>query len=96
VINVGHRHDADGPWVVWNTDTEEVTWTVVAQLGTSGGVEESPTINRFSTPFSAPLKDITVQLQYVDQATGLITGFASITITPEGSVGVTDRVDVGL
>ena len=53
---MGHYHDPDGPWVVWNTDGDLVTWTVVSQLGTSGGVEENPTFNRFSTPFSTPLK----------------------------------------
>ena len=55
-VNIGHLHDMDGPWVLWNTDGEEVTWTVVDQLGTTGGVEENPTFNRFSTPVSVPLK----------------------------------------
>jgi len=95
-VNIGHRHDADGPWVVWNTDGDQVTWTVVHQLGTSGGVEESPTFNRFSTPFSTPLKDVTVQLQYVNEDSGLETGYASIVIAPNGSVAIEDRVDVGL
>jgi hypothetical protein len=95
-VNIGHRHDADGPWVVWNTDGDQVSWTVVHQLGTSGGVEESPTFNRFSTPFSTPLKDVTVQLQYVNEDSGLETGYASIVIAPNGSVTIEDRVDVGL
>jgi hypothetical protein len=96
LVNVGHLHDAAGPWVVWNTDTDQTTWTVVAQLGTSGGVEENPTINRFSTPFSAPLKAVSVQLQYLDAETGLATGYASIDIETDGTVTVTDRVDLGL
>lgn len=95
-INVGHLHDADGPWVVWNTDGELVTWTVVNQLGTAGGVEENPTINRFSTPFSTPLKEVSVQLQYVSTESGLQTGHASIAIATDGTVTVTDRVDLGL
>jgi hypothetical protein len=95
-INVGHYHDADGPWVIWNTDGDEVTWTVVSQLGTSGGVEENPTFNRFSTPFSPPLKTVSIQLQYVNTDTGLQTGYASIEIATDGSVTVTDRIDVGL
>ncbi len=95
-INVGHLHDADGPWVVWNTDGDLVTWTVVNQLGTAGGVEENPTINRFSTPFSTPLKAVSVQLQYVSTESGLQTGHASIAIATDGTVTVTDRVDLGL
>ena len=95
-INYGHLHDPDGPWVLWNTDGDEVTWTVVSQLGTAGGVEESPTFNKFSTPFSTPLKPITVQLQYVNSKSGLQTGYASIQIGTEGSVTVQDRISVGL
>jgi hypothetical protein len=95
-LNVGHLHDVDGPWVVWNTDGDEVTWTVVSQLGTSGGVEESPTFNRFSTPFSPPLKALSVQLQYVNDESGLQTGYASIDIATDGTASVTERVDVGL
>ncbi|UMG91574.1 hypothetical protein [Nocardioides sp. TF02-7] len=96
IVNIGHRHDAEPPRVVWNTDGSQVTWTVVNQLGTSGGVEETPTFNRFSTPFSTPLKDVTVQLQYVNPDTGLQTGYASIVLSPDGDVTVERRVDVGL
>jgi hypothetical protein len=96
MINVGHLHDASGPWVIWNTDGGQTTWTVVSQLGTSGGVEENPTFNRFSTPFSAPLKAISVRLAYVNADTGLQTGYASVVIAPNGSVVVEDRVEVGL
>ena len=96
MVNIGHLHDASGPWVIWNTDGDEVTWTVVSQLGTSGGVEENPTFNRFSTPFSVPLKDISVRLAYLNPDTGLQTGYASVSISPAGAVTVTDRVDVGL
>ncbi len=74
----------------------QVTWTVVSQLGTSGGVEENPTFNRFSTPFSVPLKDISVRLAYLNPDTGLQTGYASVVISPTGNVTVEDRVDVGL
>ena len=95
-INVGHLHDVEGPWVIWNTDGDMVTWTVVSQLGTSGGVEENPTFNRFSTPFSAPLKTVSVQLQYVNEESGLQTGYAEIDISTDGTVTITDRVDVGL
>ncbi len=95
-VNVGHLHDAEGPWVVWNTDGELVTWTVVDQLGTSGGVEERPTFNRFSTPFSAPLKTLGVRLQYFNVESGLQTGFASIELATNADAVVTERVDVGL
>ena len=96
MVTIGHLHDADGPWVLWNTDGDEVTWTVVSQLGTSGGVEESPTFNRFSTPFSVPLKDVSMRLSYVNPVSGLQTGYASIVIGTDGAVAVDDRVDVGL
>ena len=95
-INIGHLHDEEPPRVVWNTDGDEVTWTVVSQLGTSGGVEETPTFNRFSTPFSVPLKAITVQLQYVSTESGLQTGYASIEVATDGTVSIADRVDLGL
>jgi hypothetical protein len=95
-INVGHLHDVEGPWVIWNTDGDMVTWTVVSQLGTSGGVEENPTFNRFSTPFSTPLKTVSVQLQYFNEESGLQTGYAEIDISTDGTVTITDRVDVGL
>lgn len=60
IVNVGHLHDAMPPRIIWNTDTDQMTWTVVNQLGTAGGAEENPTFNRFSTPFSTPLKDLSL------------------------------------
>ncbi len=95
VVNIGHLHDAAPPRVIWNTDTDEVTWTVVNQLGTSGGVEEKPTYNRFSTPYSVPLKTLSVQLQYVDLDSGLQVGYVSVDIATDGTVTIGDRVDIG-
>ena len=95
-VNVGHLHEFDGPWVIWNTGSEKVTWTVVDQLGTSGGVENSPTFNRFSTPVSVPLKPLTVRLQYFNVDTGLQTGYVSVTCDPAANCAISDRVDVGL
>lgn len=96
IVTYGHLHEPAGPWVVWNTDGQAITWTVVTQLGTSGGVENYPTYNRFSTPNSAPLKPISVQLQYLNTTSGLQTGYVEITIGTDGVVTVGDRVDVGL
>lgn len=95
-VNIGHLHDLDGPWVLWNTDGEEVTWTVVDQLGTTGGIEENSTFNRFSTPISVPLKPMAWRLQYFDVATGLQTGFVTIICGLDGSCRISDRTDVGL
>ena len=95
-VTYGHLHDADGPWVIWNTDTDELTWTVVTQLGTAGGVEENPTINRFSTPFSAPLKTLSTHLHYVDAESGLQTGMVPITFATDGTATIGDRIDLGL
>jgi len=96
IVEYGHLHEAEGPWVVWNTDGGTVTWTVVDQLGTAGGVENAPTFSRFSTPFSAPLKPIMVRLQYVDVATGLQTGYATVECGLDATCTISDRVDVGL
>jgi hypothetical protein len=96
IADVGHLHVADGPWVVWNTDGAAVTWTVVDQLGTAGGVENAPTFSRFSTPVSAPLKPLMVRLQYVNEETGLQTGYVTIQCGLDGTCTVSDRVDVGL
>ncbi len=95
-VNIGHLHDLDGPWVLWNTDGDEVTWTVVDQLGTTGGVEENSTFNRFSTPISVPLKPVAWRLQYFDVATGLQTGYVTISCSEQGSCQISERTDVGL
>ena len=94
-LTYGHWHESAGPYVVWNTDTDEVTWTVVDQVGTSGGVEEEPTINRFSTPYSPPLKPISLRLHYVDEETGLVTGAAELVVSVDGELTVGRRVDLG-
>jgi hypothetical protein len=96
IVDIGHLHETDGPWVLWNTDGDEVTWTVVDQLGTAGGVENRPTFNRFSTPTSMPLKPLSARLQYVDTRSGLETGFATIVCSLSGRCTVSDRTDVGL
>ena len=96
MVTYGHLHDPAGPWVIWNTDGDEVTWTVVTQLGTSGGVEENPTFNRFSTPFSVPLKAVSLHLAYLNPDTGLQTGYAQVAVAVDGTVTIEDRVDVGL
>lgn len=95
-VNIGHRHVLDGPWVVWNTDGDTITWTVIDQLGTAGGVENSPTFNRFSTPVSVPLKPITARLQYFSTDSGLQTGYATIRCGVDGRCDLTDRTEVGL
>jgi hypothetical protein len=96
LVDVGHLHQPAGPWVVWNTDGDAVTWTVVDQLGTAGGVENTPTFSRFSTPVSAPLKPIMVRLQYVNVESGLQTGYVTVECGIEAACTVSDRVDVGL
>jgi hypothetical protein len=95
-VNIGHRHLLEGPWVLWNTDGDEVTWTVVDQLGTAGGVQNAPTFNSFSTPFSVPLKPLTIRMQYIDTESGLQTGYASIICQTDGTCEITDRTDVGI
>lgn len=96
VVDYGHWHYPDGPWVLWNTGGDEITWTVVDQLGTSGGVENQPTLSRFSTPVSAPLKPVTVRLQYLNKESGLETGYVSIRCGLDGRCSISKRTDVGL
>ena len=96
VVDIGHLHIADGPWVLWNTAGDEVTWTVVDQLGTAGGVENAPTFSRFSTPLSAPLKVLSVRLQYIDGESGLETGFVTVSCSLEADCTISERTDVGL
>jgi hypothetical protein len=96
IVSIGHRHILEGPWVLWNTGGDQVTWTVVDQLGTAGGVENVPTFNRFSTPNSVPLKDLTVRLQYVNTDSGLETGYATVSCGLDGTCEIADRVDVGI
>lgn len=95
-VDVGHSHRSIGPFVIWNTDGDEVTWTVVDRLGTSGGAENSPTFNRFSAPLSIPLKPVALRLQYFDEKTGLQTGYISVTIDPDGVAAISARTDVGI
>jgi hypothetical protein len=96
IVNVGHLHQKGGPWVLWNTDGDRITWTVVNQLGTSGGVENRPTFNRFSTPNSAPLEPLAVRLEYVNRKSGLQTGYVDIDCATDGACAISDRVEVGL
>ncbi len=95
VLSIGHLHTYDGPRVIWNTDTETTTWTVVDQLGTSGGVENQPTFNRFSTPFSVPLKPVGIRLHYLDTETGLVRGYATIVVDTAGNASISERADIG-
>jgi hypothetical protein len=95
-VDVGHSHRSVGPFVLWNTDSGTTTWTVVDRLGTSGGAENSPTFNRFSTPFSVPLKPISFRIQYFDEKSGLQTGYATITVDLTGHATISERTDVGL
>ena len=86
MVDIGHLHATDGPWVLWNTDGDEVTWTVVDQLGTAGGVENAPTFSRFSPPCRLPLKVLSVRLQYVDGRSGLETGFVTVELLARGGL----------
>ena len=96
IVDIGHLHEQQTPRVVWNTDGDQVTWTVIDQLGTAGGVQNSPTFNSFSTPTSPPLKPLMVRLQYVDTASGLETGYVTLLCDLDGQCSLSDRVDVGL
>ncbi|MGH3412568.1 MAG: hypothetical protein ACRDPH_05765 [Marmoricola sp.] len=100
IVDYGHWHQLGGPWVLWNTDGgpdgDTVTWTVVDQLGTAGGAENVPTFSRFSTPYSAPLKPLTLRLQYVDTRSGLETGYATIRCDLAARCSISRRTDVGL
>lgn len=96
IVDYGHWHYAAGPWVLWNTDGDQVSWTVVDQLGTAGGVQNQPTLSSFSTPLSAPLKPIMVRLQYVNESSGLETGYVTIRCSTRAHCTISRRTNVGL
>ena len=96
VVDIGHLHATDGPWVLWNTGGDEVTWTVVDQLGYGGWRGERTHVQPVLTPLSAPLKVLSVRLQYLDRESGLETGFVTVSCSLEADCTISERTDVGL
>jgi hypothetical protein len=88
----GHWHRHIGPRVVWNSDG---TWTLVMELDTSGGAIDTPTIGRFSTPWSRPQQEASFPVLFLDQDSGLVTGYQTYRFAVDGAVTVEPRVDVG-
>ncbi|MGD9958046.1 metallophosphoesterase family protein [Nocardioides sp.] len=88
----GHWHRSVEPRVVWNSDG---SWTLVMELDTSGGAVASPTIGRFSTPWSRPLQEASFPVVFLDEESGLVTGYQVYSFAPDGVVTVLPRVDVG-
>ncbi|QNN53798.1 metallophosphoesterase family protein [Nocardioides mesophilus] len=88
----GHWHRPIEPRVVWNSDG---TWTLVMELNTSGGAIDTPTLGRFSTPWSRPRQQASFPVVFLDQESGLVTGYQLYEFDPDGAVRVLPRVDVG-
>jgi predicted phosphodiesterase len=88
----GHWHRHVAPRVVWNSDG---TWTLVMELDTSGGAIGSPTIGRFSTPWSRPMQEASFPVLFLDSSTGMVTGYQTYRFAVDGAVTVEPRVDVG-
>lgn len=88
----GHWHRSIDPRVVWNSDG---TWTLVMELDTSGGAIDTPTIGRFSTPWSRPQQEASFPVLFLDEETGLVTGYQVYRFAVDGTVSVQPRVDVG-
>ncbi len=91
-IFYGHWHRDVEPRVVWNSDG---TWTLVMELGTSGGAIATPTFGRFSTPWSQPQQMATFPVVFLDEETRLVTGYQMYRFDTDGSVTVEPRVDIG-
>ena len=88
----GHWHRSIEPRVIWNSDG---SWTFVMELDTSGGAIDSPTLNNFSTPWSRPQQEASFPVVFLDQQTGMVTGFQLYRFATDGSATVLPRVDVG-
>ena len=91
-IFYGHWHRDVEPRVVWNSDG---TWTLVMELGTSGGAIASPTFTHFSTPWSQPQQVATFPVVFLNEETRLVTGYQLYRFDPDGTVSVEPRVDIG-
>lgn len=88
----GHWHRSIEPRVVWNSDG---TWTLVMELDTSGGAVDTPTIGHFSTPWSRPQQQASFPVVFLDEDTGLVTGYQLYGFATDGTVTISSRVDVG-
>jgi hypothetical protein len=88
----GHWHRSVEPRVVWNSDG---TWTLVMELDTSGGAVATPTIGHFSTPWTSPQQEASFPVLFLDDDTGLVTGYQLYSFATDGTATVHDRVEVG-
>ncbi|CAN5557944.1 hypothetical protein BH10ACT10_BH10ACT10_14210 [soil metagenome] len=89
----GHWHRSIEPRVVWNDDG---TWTLVMELDTSGGAIDTPTIEHFSTPWSQPQQEASFPVVFLDQDSGLVTGYQLYRFDTDGTATALPRVDVGV
>ena len=88
----GHWHRSIDPRVVWNSDG---TWTLVMELDTSGGAIDTPTIGHFSTPWSSPEQNASFPVLFLDEDSGLVTGYQLYDFDIDGTVTIHPRVDIG-
>jgi hypothetical protein len=91
-ILYGHWHRQIAPRVVWNSDG---TWTLVMELDTSGGAIATPNFGHFSTPWSRPQQEASFPVLFLDEDSGLVTGYQLYRFAVDGHVTVLPRVDVG-
>ena len=78
--------------MVWNDDG---TWTLVMELDTSGGAIDTPTIGHFSTPWSRPQQEASFPVMFLDDDSGLVTGYQLYRFATDGTATVLPRVDIG-
>ncbi len=88
----GHWHRSIEPRVVWNDDG---TWTLVMELDTSGGAIDTPTIGHFSTPWAQPQQEASFPVVFLDDDSGLVTGYQIYRFGTDGNATVLPRVDIG-
>jgi hypothetical protein len=88
----GHWHRVVQPRVVWNSDG---TWTLVMELNTSGGAIADPTIGHFSTPWSPPQQKASFPVVFLNDESGMVTGYQLYVFDVDGRVRVQPRVDIG-
>lgn len=91
ILLVGHTHTAMKPKVIMRSDG---TTMVLDQLGSANGVENRPLLSRFSTPDSAPLKEMMVRLHYIDEITLQPTGYITLSWSTDGQSTISERTDL--
>ncbi|MBS46092.1 MAG: hypothetical protein CMH83_23520 [Nocardioides sp.] len=92
VVLYGHWHRDVPPRLLTNSDG---TWSLLMELDTSGGAIDEPTISSFSVPWGQPQQSASFPVLFLDDESGLVTGYQRYTVDTDATVTVSSRVEVG-